>query len=105
MPWGINIYQAISFDLQSERAQMLPSFIYYGVSSKEAVIVSKLGVPRFAVANVLSALKKVKPYLPISIENMSEVKGAIKEITANEYKIENVKGIFIKELVDQRLSL
>ena len=34
---------------------------------------------------------------------MSEVKGAIKEITANEYKIENVKGIFIKELVDQRL--
>ena len=105
MPWGINIYQAISFDLQSERAQMLPSFIYYGVSSKEAVIVSKLGVPRFAVANVLSALKKVKPYLPISIENMSEVKGAIKEITANEYKIEKEKGIFIKELVDQRLSL
>lgn len=105
MPWGINIYQAISFDLQTERAQMLPSFIYYGVSSKEAVIVSKLGVPRFAVANVLSALKKAKPNLPISIENMSEVKVAIKEITANEYKIENVRGIFIKELVDQRLAL
>ena len=47
----------------------------------------------------------MKPYITISIENMSEVKGAIKEITANEYKIENVKGIFIKELVDQRLSL
>ena len=58
MPWGINIYQAISFDLQSERAQMLPSFIYYGVSSKEAVIVSKLGVPRFAVANVLKRFEK-----------------------------------------------
>lgn len=105
MPWGINIYQSISFDLQTERAQMLPSFIYYGVSSKEAVIVSKLGVPRFAVANVLGVLKKAKPNLPISIENMSEVKGAIKEITANEYKIENVKGVFIKELVDQCLSL
>lgn len=104
MPWGINIYQAVSFDMQTERAQMLPSYIYYGVSSKEAVIVSKLGVPRFAVENVVNVLKKNHPNLPISVENMPNVKEVIKKIPSGEYKIETVKGAIIKDIINKRLK-
>ena len=104
MPWGINIYQAVSYDLQTEAAQMLPSYIYYGVSSREAVIISKLGVPRFAVKNVLSILKRKNPDLPITIETMERVKAAIKSIGADEYKVENVNGRVIKSIVDSRIK-
>lgn len=104
MPWGINIYQAVSFDLQTESAQMLPSYIYYGVSDKEAVIVSKLGVPRFAIRNVLDILKSKYPTLSISVANMQNVKEAINQISSNEYKVEKVKGDFIKAIIDERLN-
>ena len=104
MPWGMNIYQAVSFDMQTESAQMLPSYIYYGVSNKEAVIVSKLGVPRFAVDNVLGVLKRNRPELPILVENMSSVKDAIKEISSNDYVIENVNGSIIRDIVNERLK-
>lgn len=104
MPWGMNIYQAVSFDMQTESAQMLPSYIYYGVSNKEAVIVSKLGVPRFAVDNVLGVLKRNRPELPILVENMSSVKDAIKEISSNDYIIENVNGSIIRDIVNERLK-
>ncbi len=104
MPWGINIYQAVSFDLQTESAQMLPSYIYYGVSSKEAVLVSKLGVPRFAVGNVLGILKRKHPDLSISIETMESVKEAIRAIRTNEYKVESVNGNVIKSIVDSRIK-
>ena len=103
MPWGINIYQAVSFDLQTENAQMLPSYIYYGVSSKEAVIVSKVGVPRFAVDNVLRILKEKHPKLSISIDNIMNLKAAIHQIESTEYKIENVSSKIIKEIVDKRI--
>lgn len=104
MPWGMNIYQAVSFDMQTENAQMLPSYIYYGVSSKEAVIVSKLGVPRFAVKNVLNVLNTNHPNLPISVENMSNVKEVIKEISSSEYRIEAVKGSIIRDIINERLK-
>ena len=104
MPWGINIYQAVSFDLQTENAQMLPSYIYYGVSSKKAVIVSKLGVPRFAVDNVLKILNKKYSDIVIDIENMSKIKQAILKIQPNEYIIDNTSGIVIKKIVDSRIS-
>ena len=104
MPWGINIYQAVSFDLQTEPAQMLPSYIYYGVSSKEAVIISKLGVPRFVVGNILNILGRKHPNLSISIENMEKVKVAIKAVEADEYKVENVSGSVIKNIIDSRIK-
>lgn len=104
MPWGINIYQAVSFDLQTESAKMLPSYIYYGVSDKEAVIVSKLGVPRFAVRNVLDILRSKYPALSISVANMQNVKEAINQISSNEYKVEKIKGGFIKAIIDERLN-
>ena len=104
MPWGMNIYQAVSFDLQTENAQMLPSYIYYGVSSKEAVIVSKVGVPRFAVDNVLKVLKQKKPELLISTENMEQLRSAIVEIAPADYQVESTSGDIIKEIVDKRIK-
>ena len=104
MPWGMNIYQAVSFDLQTENAQMLPSYIYYGVSSKEAVIVSKLGVPRFAVNNVLKVLKEKYAEVPISVERIGQLKEIIAGIDATDYQVENVSGKIIKEIVDTRIN-
>lgn len=103
MPWGMNIYQAVSYDLQTENAQMLPSYIYYGVSSKEAVIVSKLGVPRFAVGNVLRVLKEKHAEVPISVEHIGQLKGIVARIDAADYQVENVSGKIIKEIVDKRI--
>ena len=104
MPWGMNIYQAVSYDLQTENAQMLPSYIYYGVSSKEAVIVSKLGVPRFAVGNVLRVLKEKYAEVPISVEYIGQLKGIVAGIDATDYQVENVSGKVIKEIVDKRIK-
>lgn len=104
MPWGINIYQAVSFDLQTENAQMLPSYIYYGVSSKEEVIVSKLGVPRFAVSNVLSVLKERYNEVNIDIANMEELKKTIVQIDATQYTVEDTPGHIIKEIIDKRIN-
>lgn len=104
MPWGMSIYQAVSFDLQTENAQMLPSFIYYGVSSKEAVIVSKLGVPRFAVNNVLNILRRDHSDLDISIKNFQEVRTAIEEISSHQYKIDDVDGEIIKNIIQNRMK-
>jgi len=104
MPWGMNIYQAVSYDLQTEDAQMLPSYIYYGVSSKEAVIVSKLGVPRFAVGNVLRVLKEKHAEVPISVEHIGQLKGIVAGIDATDYQVENVSGKVIKEIVDKRIK-
>ena len=104
MPWGINVYQTISYDLQTENAQMLPSYIYYGVSSREEVIVSKLGVPRFAVKNVLDILRKKHSDLIVSIEKMEEVKSAIKEIKGDEYQVGNAEGQVIRDIIIERVK-
>ncbi len=103
MPWGINIYQNISYDLQTENAQMLPSFIYYGVSDKESVIISKLGVPRFAVRNVLEVLKREHPDIDIKVQNIEYLKDYVKEIESEQYNIENVSGNVIKDIIDKKL--
>lgn len=104
MPWGINVYQTISYDLQTENAQMLPSYIYYGVSSRAEVIVSKLGVPRFAVKNVLDILRKKHSDLIVSIEKMEEVKSAIKEIKGDEYQVGNAEGQVIRDIIIERVK-
>ena len=83
---------------------MLPSYIYYGVSSKEAVIVSKLGVPRFAVENVLNVLKTECSDLDVSISNYNEVREAIKRISSQKYNIENVDGEIIREIIQKRIG-
>lgn len=105
MPWGMNIYQAVSYDLQTENAQMLPSYIYYGVSSKEAVVVSKLGVPRFAVNNVLKVLKEKYSDVPIGVEHIEKLKGIVSGIDATDYHVENVSGKVIKEIINKRINM
>ena len=104
MPWGMNIYQTVSYDLKTENAKMLPSYIYYGVSSKEAVIVSKLGVPRFAVRNVLNVLKEKYAEVPITVEHLGRLRGIVTGIDAIDYHVENVSGQVIKEIVDKRVK-
>ena len=104
MPWGMNIYQTVSYDLQTENAQMLPSYIYYGVSNKEAVILSKLGVPRFAVNNVLKILKEKYSDVLISVEHMGKLKGIISGIDATDYQVEDVPGNVIKEIINKRIK-
>jgi hypothetical protein len=104
MPWGMNIYQEVSYDLQTENALMLPSYIYYGVSNKEAVIISKLGVPRFAVNNVLKVLKEKYADIPISVEHIGKLKGIISGIDAIEYQVENVSGKVVKEIINKRIK-
>jgi superfamily II DNA/RNA helicase len=100
MPWGINIYQELSYDLNTDNAKMLPSYIYYGVSDKEAVIISKAGVPRFAAKNVLHVLKSEHSEVEISVKNLETLRELIREIEPNSYHIENVSGNIIKEIVD-----
>lgn len=104
MPWGINIYQELSFDLGTDNAQMLPSYIYYGVSDKESVLLSKLGVPRFAVDNVLSIIRKKHPEMEIKVDNFDEMKEVIRKMEASQYKIGNVSGEIIKEIIDKRIK-
>lgn len=104
MPWGMNIYQVVSYDLQTENAQMLPSYIYYGVSSKEAVIVSKLGVPRFAVENVLKVLKEKHAEVPINVEHIEQLKRIVSGIDATDYQVENVSGGVVKEIINKRIK-
>lgn len=102
MPWGINIYQNMCYDMQTDDAKMLPSYIYYGVSSKEEVVVSKLGVPRFAVRNVVRALRDKR--IPIDIEHLEQLRSEIRQLSSDEYFTENTSGRVIKELVDGFLT-
>ena len=90
--------------MQTENAQMLPSYIYYGVSDKEAVIVSKLGVPRFAVNNVLKVLKEKYSDVPISVEYIGKLKGIVSGIDVADYQVENVSGKVIKEIINKRIK-
>lgn len=104
MPWGINIYQSISYDLKTENAQMLPSYIYYGVSDKESVIISKLGVPRFAVKNVLQVLKRDFSDLPIQVRNLEQLRKVVKEIRPEQYHLQQMEGEAVKRIVDRKLE-
>ena len=104
MPWGINIYQSISLDNKTENAKMLPSYIYYGVSSKEAVIISKIGVPRFAINNVLQVLRSNYNNIQIDSSHISEIRAAIERISAEEYNIQETSGSVIKQIVDNRIK-
>lgn len=105
MPWGMNIYQEISYDLSTDDAKLLPSFIYYGVSDKESVILSKVGVPRFAIDNVRNALKKKDKHIEISIKNIENIRQIISGLESSEYNINNVSSEIIKDIVNEKISI
>lgn len=102
MPWGINVYQELSYDLDTDNAKMLPSYIYYGVSDKKSVLVSKMGVPRFAVKSVLSFLESKN--VDISVANFDHVKNLIKEIPGHAYKVNGVDSNVVKRFVDSKVE-
>ena len=104
MPWGINIYQELSYDFNSDNAKLLPSFIYYGVSDKDSVILSKVGVPRFAIDSVKKALRKKDKNMDISIKNMERIRKNILKLDASEYEIQNVSKDIIKDIIKEKIS-
>ncbi len=103
MPWGINIYQELSYDFNSDNAKLLPSFIYYGVSDKDSVILSKVGVPRFAIDSVKKALRKKDKNMDISIKNMEMIRKNILNLDASEYEIQNVSKDIIKDIIKEKI--
>lgn len=104
MPWGVSIYQSLTNDLKSENSKLLPSYIYYGVSSKESVLISKIGVPRFAVENVKNVLKKEYNNLAINVGNIEEIRKVIKTFKAEKYCIDKADSNIIKSIVDSKLK-
>lgn len=104
MPWGINIYQDMSYDLDTDNAKMLPSYIYYGVADRESVLLSKLGVPRFAVKNVLNVLRNRYNQIEIAVDNFDVMKKIIKQIPASQYIVGTTSGEVVKEIIDEKLK-
>lgn len=103
MPWGINIYQEMSYDLNTDNAKLLPSFIYYGVSDKESVLLSKIGVPRFAVNRVKSALKNKNKNLEISVKNLDYVRQQIASLSTDAVHIDGVSDKIIQEIIRDKI--
>jgi len=105
VPWGISMYQAISGDLSGEDAKYLPSYIYYGVNDVESVILSKIGVPRFAVKTVKKILKDKYPEIIIDVKNIARLKKIIPTINDDEYKNDffGYNEKIIKKIIDERI--
>jgi len=103
MPWGISLYQYLTNDTEGEAPSNLPSFIYYGVNNVESVILSKAGVPRFAINEVIEKLKKRYPDTDISIENMGKLKSHIKDLSYDQKDFEGKNIKLIKEIIDRRI--
>ncbi|CAK7073422.1 DEAD/DEAH box helicase [Tissierella sp.] len=103
MPWGINIYQSLTYDMESEDSKLLPSYIYYGVSDKESVLISKLGVPRFAVKNVKEVLNREYSNIPITVTNLEKIREIIRSFEANKYNLGDSNKTIIKSIVDSKI--
>lgn len=104
MPWGINIYQELSYDLNTDNAKLLPSYIYYGVSDKEDVLLSKIGVPRFAVDNVKRSLRKRNKTLAITVSNLESVRHEIASLDVKDYHIEGVSDRVVYDIVNEKIK-
>jgi len=70
VPWGMAIYQKISYD----NNPILPSYAYYGVNNEESVKLSYIGVPRFALQQVKNSITDPKIY-----QNISELRQFLKQ--------------------------
>ena len=99
VPWGLSIFQTLTKDEEKN----LPSYVYYGVNNKEDVILSKIGVPRFALKNVKHILNNKYPNEKISIENMSNLKSIILSFDKQDYNTTNEMSSIYKKIVDASL--
>lgn len=103
-PWGISIYQNLTNDEKTETAKHLPSYIYYGVNDKESVILSKIGVPRFAVKKVKDLYKKNFPNENISVDRLEQLKQQVKTLNEGDLSIGREKGKIVKEIIDSCIA-
>jgi replicative superfamily II helicase len=87
IPWGMAIYQNISND----ENPLLPSYAFYGVKDEQAVKLSYLGVPRFAVEKVKKCITDDSLY-----NDMAQLKKFLKN---QEFLI--VENIPNKEVVNK----
>lgn len=99
VPWGLSIFQILTNDNEKN----LPSYVYYGVNNKEDVILSKIGIPRFALKNVKTLLSKKYPKEKISIDNMENLKSKILSFDKQDYDIAKIDKSIYKEIVDTGL--
>ncbi len=99
VPWGLSIFQALT----KYEDKNLPSYVYYGVNNKEDVILSKIGVPRFALNNVKHILNNKYPNEKITIENMNNLKNIILSFDKQDYNTTNEMASIYKKIVDTAL--
>lgn len=69
VPWGIGAIQKLVLSDESTDAGHVPSFVFYGVSSWEAVLMRMGGVPR-SLAQSLGAVWKAQKRVPESFQEL-----------------------------------
>lgn len=99
VPWGLSIFQKLTNDNENN----LPSYVYYGVNNKEDVILSKIGIPRFALKNVKLLLNKKYPEERISIDNMENLKNKILSFDKQDYNITSIDKSLYKQIIEAGL--
>jgi helicase len=102
LPWGMSLYQQLTKDEGTEAADNLPSYIYYGVNSNDLVILSRLGLPRFAVRQVKNILNQKHPDLPLIVDTMDDVKKKIRSINPDDYHFP-IPSTTVKQIIDSSL--
>ena len=102
LPWGMSLYQQLTKDEGTEAADNLPSYIYYGVNSNDLVILSRLGLPRFAVRQVKNILNQKHPDLPLVVDTMDEIKQRIRFINPEDYHFP-IPSATVKQIIDSTL--
>ena len=103
VPWGFSIYQELTKDQDTEDSKNLPSYIYYGVNHKDLVVLSKIGIPRFALSKVRELYNEHNPSIPITINNLNIIKEKIKMIKAKEYDFADADNEIVKKIIDKEL--
>ena len=70
VPWGLRAIQKVSFagrdDVEWAEMDLIPSMVFHGVRSKEAIALRMLNVPRFLAENMATRIRK----LNISLEKV-----------------------------------
>ncbi len=103
VPWGMSIYQQITNDKEHE-AENLPSYIYYGVNNVESLIFSKIGIPRTLVKDMVNIYKAKHPEIPITIENIHEIKTSILNYSDGDFNILDKEASIIKNIVNKNIT-
>jgi replicative superfamily II helicase len=103
VPWGMSIYQQITND-KEHGAENLPSYIYYGVNNVESLIFSKIGIPRTLVKDMVNIYKAKHPEIPITIENIHEIKTSILNYSDGDFNILDKEASIIKNIVNKNIT-